>query len=94
MAHPCRALRHGTIKPHCCDDRSNPPAGFAGFDADRDREVCLAQAGRTEEHDVLSASDERCGRQVREGVAGGARDVAEGEVLHGFGLREVRAGDA
>src|SRR5690606_9918613 len=61
--------------------------------AQPDRQVCLAGAGRAKEDDVLLARDEVQGAQVRDGLAFEGALVVIVEVLEGFAGREAGGAD-
>ncbi|GAA2406215.1 hypothetical protein GCM10010191_12760 [Actinomadura vinacea] len=69
-------------------------AGLAGPDAQADRQVGLAGAGRAEEHHVLPGGDEVQGAQVRDGLALERALMVEVEVLDRLAGREPGGADA
>ena len=66
----------------------------AGPDAEGDREVGLAGAGRAEEHGVGSGLDEVERTEVGDDLAADAALVVEVEVLEGLSGRETGRADA
>ena len=69
-------------------------AGQAGPDAERDRQVALAGAGRAQEHGVGAGLDEVEGAEVGHHVAANAALVLEVEVLDALAGREAGGPDA
>ena len=65
-------------------------SGVGGLDSESDRDVCLADARRTEQDDVLRFGNEHSSRQVRQHITSQARQVVEIEVFERFHYREVR----
>jgi hypothetical protein len=68
--------------------------GLAGPDRDTGGEMCLAGAGRAEEHHVLAGGDEVEGAQVGDGLAAQAAGVVEVELFQGLAGREPGRPDA
>jgi hypothetical protein len=71
----------------------DPVAGQASPDAERDREVCLAGAGRAEQDDVLLAGEEVELTEMQDRVALEACLEREVELLQGLARGEPRGLD-
>ena len=70
--------------------KQHPVALFDGFEAESDRQVCLADTGRSQDDDVLAVLDEVAVGEVAQLFFIQGRLVAEVEGIEAFDEREAR----